>query len=79
MSISRDRLETGIAAFEILVLAGLATSNGEARRLVRGGGGRINDVVAANEAQMITKSDINAEGFIKISAGKKRYALIRPE
>ena len=79
VSIPRDRLETGIAAFEIFVLAGLATSNGEARRLVRGGGGRINDVVVANEAQLITKSDINAEGFIKISAGKKRYALIRPE
>lgn len=79
VSIPRGRLETGIAAFEILVLAGLATSNGEARRLVRGGGGRINDVVAANEAQLITKSDINSEGFIKVSAGKKRYALIRPE
>jgi len=79
VSVPRDRLETGIAAFEIFILAGLATSNGEARRLVRGGGGRINDVVAANEAQLITKSDINAEGFIKISAGKKRHALIRTE
>ncbi len=79
VSVSRDRLENGIAAFEIFVLAGLASSNGEARRLVRGGGGRINDVVAQDEAQPITKSDINAEGVIKLSAGKKRHVLIRPE
>ena len=79
ISVPRDRLKTGIAAFEIFVLAGLAASNGEARRLVRGGGGRINDVVARDEAQLVTEADINAEGIVKISAGRKRHVLIRPE
>lgn len=79
ITVSLDRLEGGIAAFEMLVLAGLASSNGEARRLVRGGGGRINDVTARDEAQLITKSDINADGVIKLSAGKKRHVLIQPE
>ena len=79
VTVPQDRLENGIAAFEILVMAGLASSKGEARRLVRGGGGRINDVVARNEAQLITSSDINSEGFIKLSAGKKRHVLMRPE
>ena len=78
VSVPQDRLETGIAAFEIFVMAGLASSNGEARRLVRGGGGRINDIVAKDEAQLVTKSDINAEGIIKLSAGKKRHVLIQP-
>ena len=79
VSVPRDRLKTGIAAFEIFVLAGLAASNGEARRLVRGGGGRINDVVARDEAQLVTEADVNASGVIKLSAGRKRHVLIRPD
>jgi tyrosyl-tRNA synthetase len=79
ISVPQERLNDGIPAFEILVLAGLAASNGEARRLVRGGGGRINDVVARNESQLVTNSDINPEGVIKLSAGKKRHVLIQPE
>jgi len=73
------RLEKGIAAFEAFVLAGLAASNGEARRLVRGGGGRINDVVVRDEAQLVTSSEINAEGVVKLSAGRKRHVLLQPE
>lgn len=79
VAVPENRLESGIAAFEAYVLAGLAASNGEARRLVRGGGGRINDVVIRDEAQMVTISDINAEGVIKLSAGRKRHVLLRPE
>lgn len=78
ISISQDRLSHGIPAFEIFVLAGLASSNGEARRLVRGGGGRINDLAVKDEAEPVTLSDINSEGVIKVSAGKKRHILVRP-
>ena len=70
-------LETGIPAFDLLRRAGLAASNGEARRLIKGGGGKINDVAIAAETQAITLSDRNAEGVIKLSAGKKRHALVR--
>lgn len=79
VSIPRDKLGGGIAAFEIFVLAGLASSNGEARRLVRGGGARLNDVAVKDEAQPVTLSDINADGVVKISAGKKRHVLLRPD
>ena len=79
VTVAQDRLENGIAAFEIFVLAGLASSNSEARRLVRGGGGRINDLVVQDEARLVTKADINAEGVVKVSAGRKRHVLIRPE
>jgi tyrosyl-tRNA synthetase len=77
--VPKDRLEAGISAVEIFVLAGLASSNGEAKRLIRGGGGRINDAVAQDESQLITISDINSEGSIKLSAGKKRHVLIQAE
>ena len=72
------QLEDGMPAFELLRVAGLAASNGEARRLIKGGGARLNDAVIANETQPITKSAVTAEGIIKLSAGKKRHALIRP-
>ena len=58
--------------------AGLANSNGEARRLIRGGGGKLNDIKGEDETQTITLGDVNADGVIKLSAGKKRHALAEP-
>lgn len=68
----------GIAAFEIFHMAGLTDSKGEARRLIKGGGCRVNDNVVRNELQSIGSSDINIEGVIKLSLGKKRHMLVRP-
>jgi len=58
--------------------AGLAASNGEARRLIKGGGGRLNDAVLASETQLISLADLGADGVIKLSAGRKRHALLKP-
>ena len=63
---------------ELLRRAGLAASNGEARRLIKGGGARLNDAVIAEETHQVTASDLTAEGLIKLSAGRKRHALIHP-
>lgn len=70
-------LEKGIAAFDLLRRAGLAASNGEARRLIKGGGARVNDVPVANELQTVTLADRADGGIIKLSAGKKKHAVIR--
>ncbi|MEE8333421.1 MAG: tyrosine--tRNA ligase [Alphaproteobacteria bacterium] len=78
IAVSRDELASGVLAYELLVRAGFASSNGEARRLIRGQGGRINDTVIADETLRVTLDDLNAEGVIKISAGKKRHALVEP-
>jgi tyrosyl-tRNA synthetase len=78
ITVPRAELERGIPAFEILVRAGLAASNGEARRLIKGGGARVNDRVIASETELVRMSDVTAEGTIKLSAGKKRHALVRP-
>ena len=75
--IPKDTLAQGIPAFELLVRSGLATSNGEARRLIRGGGARANNEVVASETQLL--SDQNLEnGVIKLSVGRKRHVVIRP-
>ena len=74
----RAALEAGEPAIHFFHRSGLATSLGEARRLVRGGGARVNDQVVTDEARQLTLADLNAEGVIKLSAGRKRHALVKP-
>jgi tyrosyl-tRNA synthetase len=79
VTVPRDVLERGMPAFELFVRAGLASSNGEARRLIKGGGARLNDAVVPGEMHPVSVGDLDAEGRIKLSAGRKRHALVRPE
>ncbi|MGC2415674.1 MAG: tyrosine--tRNA ligase, partial [Stellaceae bacterium] len=64
--------------FELFVQAGLAASNSEARRLIKGGGARLNDAVVKGEMQPVSLADLDGQGQIKLSAGRKRHALVRP-
>ena len=47
-------------------------------RLIKGGGAKINDAQVTDERASVGLDAINADGVIKLSAGKKRHALIRP-
>lgn len=71
-------LAEGIPAFALLVAAGLAGSNGEARRLIRGGGARLNDTPFTEEGQMVTAADLR-DGALKLSIGRKQHKLVRLE
>jgi tyrosyl-tRNA synthetase len=73
----RGEIEAGQPVIGCLHRAGFAASLSEARRLVRGGGVRINDAVINDETRQLTLGDLNADGVIKLSAGRKRHALIR--
>jgi tyrosyl-tRNA synthetase len=77
VALPRSALEKGVPAFEAFVRAGLVASNGEARRLIKGGGGRVNDAVVASDTQPISLADLTADGVIKLSAGRKRHALLK--
>lgn len=70
-------LEAGIPVFRLFVQAGLAASNGEARRLIRGGGARVNDRPVSDEAAVVSAADLR-DGAVKLSAGKKQHRLVRP-
>ncbi|TVR97443.1 MAG: tyrosine--tRNA ligase [Rhodospirillales bacterium] len=70
-------LQAGVPAFELFRRAGLAASNSDARRLIKGGGARINNGVIESELRLVTDADLSAEGVIKLSAGRKRHALVR--
>jgi tyrosyl-tRNA synthetase len=78
VEVPRRQLEQGVPAFELFVLAGLAASKGEARRLIRNRGARINDNLVTNEAQTVSAVNDSKNGFIKLSAGRKRHTLVRP-
>jgi tyrosyl-tRNA synthetase len=58
--------------------AGLTQSNGEARRLAQGGGLRLNDASVTDGAALIGAADLNADGVLKLAAGKKKIVLVRP-
>ncbi len=70
-------LEAGIPAFRLFAESGLAASGGEARRLIRGGGARVNDAVVADEGRLIDTADLR-DGAIKLSAGRKQHRLLKP-
>ena len=76
ITMPREKLAQGIPAFVLFKDAGLAASGGEARRLIAGGGARVNDEKVDSEQRLITLSDLNAERTIKLSAGKKKHALV---
>jgi len=65
----------GMGMITALVKVGFAKSNGEARRLIRGGGARLNDVAISDEDHLLSSADFS-DGRAKISAGKKRHALL---
>ncbi len=77
IEVPRAELAAGIPAFELFQRTGLAASNGEARRLIRGGGARVNDTAPEKETAPITLDDLDKDGVIKLSAGRKRHALVR--
>jgi len=74
----KAELKAGRPAIHYFHRAGLAPSLSEARRLIRGGGARINDKVVTDENATLSLDDLNADGVIKLSAGKKRHALVKP-
>ncbi len=70
-------LDAGIPIYRLLAEAGLAASNGEARRLIRGGGARLNDAVVGDESRLVGSADLH-DGAMKLSAGRKQHRLVKP-
>ncbi|HEU0147375.1 MAG TPA: tyrosine--tRNA ligase [Bradyrhizobium sp.] len=78
VDIPQAEFEAGVGVLNAFVKAGLVTSNGEARRQIKGGGLRVNDAVVSDEKLMLTRRDLTAEGVVKLSFGRKRHVLLKP-
>lgn len=76
--VPRPELEVGMLVAAAFSAAGLTKSNGDARRMIKQGAAKVNDVVVTDQNALITLADATADGAVKLSAGKKRHALIRP-
>jgi tyrosyl-tRNA synthetase len=77
VEVPRAQLAAGVAAFELFHQAGLAESRTEARKLIKGGGGRLNDKPIPSDTASIKDSDLGPDGTLKLSAGRKRHVLVR--
>ncbi|MER9134700.1 tyrosine--tRNA ligase [Mesorhizobium sp. M0830] len=78
VELEKAALEAGVGVLSLLVTAGLAASNGEARRHVQGGAVRLNDEPVSDERRLVTSMDLGPENAVKLSLGKKKHILVRP-
>ncbi|SJZ57162.1 tyrosine--tRNA ligase [Consotaella salsifontis] len=78
VEIAAGDLQSGVGLLALLVKAGLAGSNGEARRHVQGGAVRLNDDQVSDERMIVDASRLTGDGIIKLSLGKKRHVLVKP-
>jgi tyrosyl-tRNA synthetase len=78
-SVDSASLAKGVPLPDLYLALGFVKSKGEARRLIQGGGARVNDVAVDSEDRLVGTGDLTPDGVIKLSAGKKRHGLIRPQ
>ncbi|WP_257168437.1 tyrosine--tRNA ligase [Bradyrhizobium sp. SRS-191] len=78
VEVAKSELDAGLGVLNAFVKAGLVASNGEARRQIKGGGLRVNDVAVTDEKMALTRAELTSEGVIKLSLGKKRHVLVKP-
>ncbi|WP_299774579.1 tyrosine--tRNA ligase [uncultured Tateyamaria sp.] len=75
LTLSADDVGDGISIVQLIVKSGLAGSGKEAKRLIAEGGARMNDAPLTEAGTMIDRAALAAP--IKLSAGKKRHALVQ--
>jgi tyrosyl-tRNA synthetase len=78
IGVPRAELEGGLGVLALFVRAGLAASNGEVRRAVTNNSISINDVRVTDPQRVVNAKDLNADGVVKLSMGKKKHALVVP-
>jgi tyrosyl-tRNA synthetase len=78
IDVPRAELENGLGLPGLFVRAGLAASNSEVRRAIANNAVRVNDVAVTDPQRTIRSDDINADGVVKLSLGRKKHALVVP-
>jgi tyrosyl-tRNA synthetase len=78
IDVPRAEIEAGLQLPSTFVRAGLAASNSEVRRAVANNAIRINDTPVTDPQRPITLRDVNPDGVIKLSNGRKKHALVVP-
>ena len=76
IEVPKGEFPMGVLA--LAVKAQVASSNGEARRLIQNSGLKINDVTVSDPVANVAASDVSSSGAIKVSSGKKKHVLVKP-
>ena len=77
IEVKKSELEAGVGILNASVQAGFVSSTSEARRQIKAGGIKVNDVTVTDEKMTLTLNDMTAECVIKLSLGKKKHVLLR--
>ena len=77
VEVPRGDFDAGMGVLSAFVHAHLVGSTGEARRQIRGGGLRVNDVVVSDEKAVIGREALQGAGIVKLSLGRKKHVLLR--
>ena len=77
IEIDGAELAGGIGILSAFTKAGLVKSNGEARRSIKGGALKLNDKTVTDDSLSLTAADLNEDGVIKLSMGKKKHVLLK--
>jgi tyrosyl-tRNA synthetase len=77
VDVAAAEFDAGLGALTAFVRAGLVGSTGEARRQIRGGALKINDVALDDERALIGREALQASGVVKLSLGRKKHVLLR--
>ena len=76
--VPRADIENELGVTGALVTTGLAASNGEAKRAIANNSISVNDVRVTSDKAKLTLADVNPDGLIKLSLGKKKHVLLKP-
>jgi len=79
VNVPRAHLAAGIKIQNACVAAGLAKSNGEVNRAIANNAIAVNDQRVTSDKRVVGEQDLTPEGVVKLSLGKKRHVLLRPE
>ncbi len=75
LEIHNSEISNGLSFTQALLRTGLVSSGKEAKRIIAGGGARLNDQIITDAGYMLERSELN--NILKITASKKKHALIK--
>ncbi|RYC31719.1 tyrosine--tRNA ligase [Lichenibacterium minor] len=78
VTVPMAEFEAGLGVLSAFTRSGLVSSNGEARRQIKGGGLKVNGDAVASDTAVLGPRDIVA-GSVKLSLGRKKHVLLKPE
>jgi tyrosyl-tRNA synthetase len=79
VEIARADLDKGLGVLVAFAeKTALVSSNGDARRQIKSGGLKVNDLTVTDDKMVLTGKELTPEGVIKLSLGKKKHVLLKP-